>query len=94
MSDDNAGTAGIINNSAFWIAVIASFSALTITLVKICSKSLCSEIKCCCGLCSIKRDTTAESELREFEINHAARAVNAATQNNLQNENAAGEEID
>jgi hypothetical protein len=68
MSDDSNGS--IVNNSAFWIAVIASFSALTITLVKICSKSLCSEVSCCCGLCRIKRNIEAETELREFEINH------------------------
>ena len=64
-SDDGSS---IKNNSAFWLAVIASVSALIITLFKLCSKSLCTEVNCCWGSFIVRRNAELETEIRELEI--------------------------
>lgn len=54
-------------NGIFWISITANIITLIISLVKICSKSRCSEVQLC-GCFKIIRDTALEEKEVEFEI--------------------------
>jgi hypothetical protein len=55
-------------NGAFWIAMAASVSGFIVVVVTALNKSKCSNVRFCCGLFSCTRDTQAEADIEEKQI--------------------------
>lgn len=55
-------------NGAFWIAMAASVSGFIVVVVTALNKSKCKNVSCCCGVFSCTRDTHAEAEIEEKQI--------------------------
>ena len=55
-------------SEVFWVAFVATVSAMVIKLASLCFKSKCKE----CSVCCIKviRDVELEEKENEFEITH------------------------
>ena len=47
------------------IAIITRCIGAFTMVTKLCFKSKCSDITCCCGLLNIKRDVNIETEIQE-----------------------------
>lgn len=54
----------------FWVAFVATASAMVIKLASLCFKSKCKECVMCGGRIRIIRDTEAEERGAEFEMTH------------------------
>lgn len=58
-------------SEVFLTFIITSVVGLVGVSLRICYKSKCNEVSCCCM--KIKRDTQAETEEEEFRITHNVR---------------------
>ena len=54
----------------FWVAFVATTSAMVIKLASLCFKSKCKECSVCGGRIKIIRDVDAEIKENEFELTH------------------------
>ena len=54
----------------FWVAFVATTSAMVIKLASLCFKSKCKECVICGGRIRIIRDVDAETKENEFELTH------------------------
>jgi hypothetical protein len=54
----------------FWVAFVATTSAMVIKLASLCFKSKCKECSFCGGRIKIIRDVEAETKENEFELTH------------------------
>ena len=54
----------------FWVAFIATSSAMIIKLASLCFQSKCKECSVCGGRIRIIRDVESEERAREFELTH------------------------
>jgi hypothetical protein len=54
----------------FWVAFVATTSAMVIKLASLCFKSKCKECIICGGRIKIIRDIDAETKENEFELTH------------------------
>jgi hypothetical protein len=57
-------------SETFWVAFIATASAMVIKLASLCFKSKCKECQICGGRIKIIRDIDAETKENEFELTH------------------------
>jgi len=57
-------------SETFWVAFIATASAMVIKLASLCFKSKCSECIICGGRIRVIRDINAETKETEFELTH------------------------
>ena len=57
-------------SETFWVAFIATSSAMVIKLASLCFKSKCKECSVCGGRIKIVRDVDAETKENEFELTH------------------------
>ncbi len=57
-------------SETFWVAFIATASAMVIKLASLCFKSKCSECIICGGRIRVIRDIDAETKESEFELAH------------------------
>jgi len=57
-------------NSVFWLSLAAAVFGFGGLCLKSLLKSKCSDTELCYGLIKIKRDTMAEVEENEYEIEH------------------------
>jgi hypothetical protein len=57
-------------SEVFWVAFVATTSAMVIKLASLCFKSKCKECSICGGRIKIIRDIDAETKENEFELTH------------------------
>jgi hypothetical protein len=57
-------------DSVFWLSLSVGIFGFLGIAIKSCLKSKCSDTSICWGMFNIKRDTQAELEENEFEIDH------------------------
>ena len=57
-------------SEVFWVAFVATVSAMVIKLASLCFKSKCKECSICGGRIKIIRDIDAETKENEFELTH------------------------
>ncbi len=57
-------------SEVFWVAFVATSSAMIIKLASLCFQSKCKECSICGGRFKITRDTEGEIREREFELTH------------------------
>ena len=57
-------------SEVFWVAFIATSSAMIIKLASLCFQSKCKECSVCGGRIRIIRDVESEERAREFELTH------------------------
>jgi len=57
-------------SETFWVAFVATTSAMVLKLASLCFKSKCKECIMCGGRIRIVRDTEAETKETEFELVH------------------------
>jgi hypothetical protein len=57
-------------SEVFWVAFVATASAMVIKLASLCHKSKCKECSVCGGRIKIIRDVEAETRETEFELTH------------------------
>lgn len=57
-------------SEVFWVAFVATTSAMIIKLASLCFKSKCKECSICGGRIKIIRDIDAETKENEFELTH------------------------
>jgi len=57
-------------SEVFWVAFVATSSAMIIKLASLCFQSKCKECTFCGGRIRIIRDTITEEKEREFELTH------------------------
>ena len=57
-------------SETFWVAFIATASAMIIKLASLCFKSKCKECQLCGGRIKIIRDIEAETKETEFILSH------------------------
>ena len=57
-------------SETFWVAFVATTSAMVLKLASLCFKSKCKECVMCGGRIRIIRDTEAEAKETEFELAH------------------------
>lgn len=57
----------------FWVAFVATTSAMVIKLASLCFKSKCKECVICGGRIRIIRDVDAETKENEFELTHTVK---------------------
>lgn len=57
-------------SEVFWVAFVATGSAMIIKLASLCFQSKCKECVMCGGRIRIVRDTEAEIKLTEFQLTH------------------------
>ena len=57
-------------SEVFWVAFVATGSAMIIKLASLCFQSKCKECTVCGGRIRIVRDTESEERQREFELTH------------------------
>ena len=57
-------------SEVFWVAFVATASAMVIKLESLCHKSKCKECSVCGGRIKIIRDVEAETRETEFELTH------------------------
>ena len=57
-------------SEVFWVAFVATSSAMVIKLASLCFQSKCKECTVCGGRIRIIRDTESEKKIREFELTH------------------------
>jgi len=57
-------------SEVFWVAFVATTSAMVIKLASLCFKSKCKECSVCGGRIRIIRDIDAETKENEFELTH------------------------
>jgi len=60
----------MVLTETFWVAFVATTSAMVIKLASLCFKSKCKECIMCGGRIKIIRDTEAEAKTEEFELTH------------------------
>ena len=60
----------MVLTETFWVAFVATASAMVIKLASLCFKSKCKECIMCGGRIRIIRDTEAEAKTEEFELVH------------------------
>ncbi len=60
----------MVLSETFWVAFIATASAMVIKLASLCFKSKCKECIMCGGRIRIIRDTESEERQSEFEMTH------------------------
>jgi len=60
----------MVLTETFWVAFVATASAMIIKLASLCFKSKCRECVMCGGRIRIIRDTEAEEKQAEFELSH------------------------
>ena len=60
-------------NSVFWLSLSVGIFGCSGVVLRYCIKSKCSDCSLCFGLIEIKRDTAAELQESEFEIEHGIR---------------------
>ena len=53
------------NDGITVIAIITLFIGACSMITKLCFKSKCSDITCCCGLLNIKRNVEIETEIQD-----------------------------
>lgn len=71
-----------MNDTLIYGIATMGFAFLAV-LLKYTFKSKCSDVKICCGLISIKRDTEAEVKAEELELRNLPKKQES--QNNLNN---------
>jgi len=59
----------IMLSEVFWVAFVATTSAMVIKLASLCFKSKCRECSVCGGRIKIVRDIDAEVREEEFRVN-------------------------
>lgn len=57
-------------SETFWVAFVATASAMVLKLASLCFKSKCKECVLCGGRIKIIRDTESEEKQSEFELTH------------------------
>lgn len=57
-------------SETFWVAFVATTSAMVLKLASLCFKSKCKECSVCGGRIKIIRDVDAETKENEFELTH------------------------
>ena len=57
-------------SEVFWVAFVATGSAMIIKLASLCFQSKCKECVMCGGRIRIVRDTETEQRATEFELTH------------------------
>jgi hypothetical protein len=60
----------MVLTETFWVAFVATTSAMVIKLASLCFKSKCKECVMCGGRIRIIRDTESEEKQSEFEMTH------------------------
>jgi len=60
-------------NSVFWLSLSVGIFGCSGVVLRYCIKSKCSDCSLCYGLIEIKRDTQAELQESEYEIDHGIR---------------------
>lgn len=66
-------------SETFWVAFVATTSAMVLKLASLCFKSKCKECYLCGGRIRIIRDTESEERATEFELTHPQQSPSSKT---------------